>query len=266
MYRRKHLDINCQTQWRPAPRVSISVPIFTEHYAPPRRAAHYNAVMRAHIRVDRQHRHTRPEIRVTRPAAIVRPIAKVTPAHAYRGTVPALTPVSFPAGIEPDPYVDYGRALTPEGGILIAYKTYDDDVRHILWRLFAWTIATGFEGWFLLCHSPVHAGGINLLCLLAMAVINWLIVSKPVEIYRKIEIRPDCMILDGTDIFWRRHMENDWPAFKADEKGNQILCGTYGTRFVEYLTVPRFDEFDRVPEVFAAHLRNAMMQLWTKFI
>jgi hypothetical protein len=43
-----------------------------------------------------------------------------------------------------------------------------------------------------------------------------------------------------------------------------ILCGTYGTRFVEYLKVPRFEEEDRAPEVFAAHFQDAINQLWMK--
>lgn len=36
----------------------------------------------------------------------------------------------------------------------------------------------------------------------------------------------------------------------------------YGMRLVEYLTVRRFDELDRTPEVIAAHLQDAMRQLW----
>ncbi len=58
-------------------------------------------------------------------------------------------------------------------------------------------------------------------------------------------------------------MEGGWPAFQPDKEGNQILCGIYGTRFVEYLTVRRFDELDRTPEVFAAHVQDAMRQLWS---
>ena len=55
-------------------------------------------------------------------------------------------------------------------------------------------------------------------------------------------------------------METDWPAFQGN-----VLCGIYGTRFVEYLTLHRFDdEFDRTGDVFKAHLQEAMMQLWTR--
>ncbi len=174
-----------------------------------------------------------------------------------------VAPLRSPAvEFQPDPYVDYGRALTPEGGILIAYKDLDVRLRHTIWRVFAWICFTGIEGWYLLDRSPVHGMWINIACLLAVAVINWLIVRKPVELYRHIEIRPDCMIIEGAEVFWRRSMEGGWPAFKPDKEGNQVLCGIYGTRFVEYLTVRRFDELDRTPEVIAAHLQDAMRQLW----
>ena len=49
---------------------------------------------------------------------------------------------------------------------------------------------------------------------------------------------------------------------KPDKDGNQVLCGVYGTRFVEYLTVHRFDDEDRTPEIIATHLQTAMRQLW----
>lgn len=37
----------------------------------------------------------------------------------------------------------------------------------------------------------------------------------------------------------------------------------YGTRFVEYLTVRRVDELDRMAEVIATDMQDAMRQLWT---
>jgi hypothetical protein len=70
------------------------------------------------------------------------------------------------------------------------------------------------------------------------------------------------MILEGSEVFWLRLMDTGWPEFKKDEEGNLVLSGIYGTRFVEYLTARRFDEQDRMPEVFAAHLQDAMRQLW----
>jgi hypothetical protein len=193
-----------------------------------------------------------------------RSVAKVQPLVLYRPPAPAYLPSSSEAGFRTDPYVDYGRFLTAEGGVLLIYKDLDLRLRHTLWRLFAWTGFTGIEGWFLLRHSPLHTGWINLACLLAFAIVNWLIVRKPVELYRTLEIRPDGLIIEGAAIFWRRCMEAGWPAFRPDAEGNQTLCGIYGTRFVEYLTVRRFDEFDRMPEVLAAHLQEAMLQLWSR--
>ena len=165
-------------------------------------------------------------------------------------------------GFQLDPYVDYGRFLTPEGGILFIYKDIDTRLRHIVWRVLAWTASTGGEAWYVLHHSPVESFRINLVGLLILAVVNWFIVAKPVELYRRVELRPDCMILEGTDIFWLRLMENGLPTFRLDEDGNRIMYGFYGTRIVEYLTLRRFDDYDGMPEVFAAHLQAAMEQLW----
>jgi hypothetical protein len=163
-----------------------------------------------------------------------------------------------------DPYLDYGRFLTPEGGVLFAYKDLDLRLRYTLWRMFAWSCATGFALWILLDHSPVENGWIRLALLILVGVLNYVIVSKPVEVYRRAEIRPDCMILEGKDVFWREKMEAGVPSFRPDPDGNRILCGIYGSRFVEYLTVRRFDDNDRMPEVFAAHLEEAMTQLWLR--
>jgi hypothetical protein len=94
---------------------------------------------------------------------------------------------------------------------------------------------------------------------------NWLIIRKPVEVDRSIEIRRDCMIIEGGDIFWLRWIETNWPAFQVDknDEDNHILCGIYGTRFVEYLTSHHLDECDRAPEVLATHVHDAMTKLWS---
>jgi hypothetical protein len=161
-----------------------------------------------------------------------------------------------------DPYLDYGRFLTPEGGVLFVYKDIDTKFRHTLWRAFAFAAATGLAAWALIHHSPVESGWIRLALLILAGVLNWFIVSKPVEIYRRIEIRPDCMILEDKDVFWFEKMDAGLPSFRPDQEGNRILCGIYGSRFVEYLTVRRFDDYDRMPEVFIVHLQEAMSQLW----
>ncbi|MEJ0047137.1 MAG: hypothetical protein WDN04_14245 [Rhodospirillales bacterium] len=67
-----------------------------------------------------------------------------------------------------DPYLDYGKCLTDEGGILIVYKDIDDRFRHILWRVFSWTLFTGLAAIYFAPYAPVpdhwieiaaHSGG-----------------------------------------------------------------------------------------------------------
>ena len=216
-----------------------------------------------HVVIDRPQKRAQTA-RPGRPVPVSRSVARAQPLVLFRPPAPSYLPSSSEAEFQTDPYVDYGRFLTPEGGVLLIYKDLDLRLRHTLWRLSAWTGFTWIEGWLLLYHSPLHTDWINLGLVLAVAIVNWLIVAKPVEIYRRIDIIPDGMILEGRDLFWRRFMEGGWPMLQTDAQGNPILCGIYGTRFVEYLTVRRFDEFDRTPEVLAAHLLDAMQQLWTK--
>jgi hypothetical protein len=199
---------------------------------------------------------------VARPGNAARPIARPERRLAERLYSAPPRAAVWP-GFAADAYLDYHRTLTDEGGILITYKDIDVRFRHIVWRLLAWSVSTGIAGWAVFDQMPLHSQWIAVGCLFGVAVVNAFIVAKPVELYRSIEIRPDCMILEGGDTFWLGVMEEGWPEFRDDDKGNQILCGSYGTRFVEYLTVRRFDEHDRTPEVFAAHLQEAMQQLWS---
>jgi hypothetical protein len=237
-------------------------PNFAKRSAPPWRAPIYDAAMPSYVRLARPRRRPPVARRVPRIARLSRTIVRSPPPGLDRISLAVSHAAAPPLGHKSDPYLDYGRSLTPEGGVLIAYKDLDLRLRFLLWRIFAWTATTGFEAWFLFYRSPVQSTWINLLCLLAVAGVNFLIVWKPPELYRTVEIRPDCMIVEGKDVFWLSKMENGWPTFQPDEEGNQILSGIYGTRFVAYLTVRRFDDQDRAPEVFAAHLQDAMQQLW----
>jgi hypothetical protein len=207
-----------------------------------------------------------PPIVITQPRPIIQ-----KPRNLTRAPLPVLDRKIDPdifTRIGPDPpaseaYADYRRVLTPEGGIRITYKDLELRLRQTIWCILAWSGFTGFEAWLLSEHTYyIGADRIKLAALLTLALINWLIVRKPVEVHRRLEIRPDCMIIDDADVFWLALMEG-WPSFQPDEKEeNQILCGTYGTRLVEFLTLRSFDELDRTPEVFAAHLEDAMNQLW----
>jgi hypothetical protein len=198
---------------------------------------------------------------------VVRPVPRAVTMHRdnIRLRAPALDVpfAALPCSIapEPGPHLDYARRLTSEGGVRIVYKDLDLRLRQIVARVLAYAAFTGLETWFLLDYSPLESDWINAACLLAMVGLNFLILWQLPEIYRSVEIRPDCMVLEGAEVFWFHLMESV-PAFQPDEKDNLILSGIYGTRHVEYLTARRFDKHDRMPDVFATHLKEAMQQLW----
>lgn len=227
-------------------------------------AKFYGGAMRQHILLARPKRRSEIAHRVAHPIATPRTIIRsdiVLPTK--RRTIERnYSPPSL--GFQSNPYLDYGRYLTCEGGILMIFKDVDVRLRHTLWRLLAWTVFTGFEAIWLSLYASIQSMWIELAFLFALAVVNWLIVKKPVEIYRRIEIRPECMIVEDSDVFWIRYMEGGFPSFHADKDGNQKLSGIYGTRYVEYLTIRRFDENDRMSDVFKAHLQDAMRQLWSR--
>lgn len=213
----------------------------------------------------------RRPVTLARPHVPVRPIAerlerprilqqqRVIVAPRWEGGLP---PVALTAPDVMGPHLGYSRQLTPDGGVLFTYKDIDTRLRHTLRRIVLWSVMTGTAGWFLLAPSPREAGWGAIFGVVALAVVNWLIVRRPVEVYRTLEVRHDCMILDGKDLFWARMTEGGGPGFYPDGCGNLVLCGIYGTRLVEFLTARRFDDHDRMPEVFAAHLQEAMRQLW----
>jgi hypothetical protein len=220
--------------------------------------------MRAKLTLDHPRR-TRPTFRlvagprvrvpqVGRPPAVFRTVPRNITPQGLIGAAQDGSPL--------DTNFDYGRVLTPEGGILITYKDIDPRLRHTLWRALAWIAFTAFEAWLLFERLRLESTWMAAACLAVAATVNFFVVRKPPELYRTIEIRPDCLILEGSEVFWLRNMPCGWPTFEPDEDGNQILCGVYGTRLVEYLTARRFDEYDRSPEVLAAHLQEAMEQLW----
>ena len=210
-------------------------------------------------RVKRTWPTVRATARASRPNLVVRRSVVPVRAELARRTTPAAV-----TGFAPNPYVDYSRTLTAEGGIAIVYKDIDASFGHTLRRIILWSCATGGEAWFLFNQSPVASLWINLACLIAVAIVNWLIVAAPVQVYGTLELRPDCLIIGESEIFWLRNMENGWPTFYPDGHGNKRLSGVYGTRWVDYLTLRRFDPLDRTPEVIVAHFQHAIQQLWER--
>jgi hypothetical protein len=160
------------------------------------------------------------------------------------------------------PFADYGRHLTPEGGILIAYKDIDRSTGYALLRGFAWTVSTGVSAWIIhsLRFSFLSGSG----WLLMLACVIGLIVRIKFEVEHTVEIRPDGMIVDGTDFFALSDIGTNWPMLQMtdDDPDRMVIAGVCGTRFIEYMTANRIDASDRMPEVLAADLEDAMEQLW----
>jgi hypothetical protein len=160
-------------------------------------------------------------------------------------------------------FYKYRRSLSPEGGILINYRDADRRWRITFLRIVLWMAMTYAALWLIHNYSPL-GWLLNLGGLVLAGYVNFWIVRRPIGAARSIEIRSDCMIIDGTDVFWMSLIEDNWPEFhpRDEDPDDQGLYGIYGTRFVEYATVFRFDENDRTPETLAAHLNDAMNKLW----
>jgi len=157
----------------------------------------------------------------------------------------------------------YTRALTERGGFLIAYR---DQFRNPLLdglRVVAWVVGTGSTAWLLLVLSPLPF----LWCLVSLVLagtILWLVAFWKIPIWHSIEIYPDGMIVDGR-FFSADLIGENWPQLQmaGDDPDRLVLCGIYGTRFVQYATANRLGRTaDRTPEILAQDLELAMEQLW----
>jgi hypothetical protein len=174
----------------------------------------------------------------------------------------------------PDAYPDFARRYTADGGVEFTCKDHDRSPAVWLIKIIFWLAAMGGTGWYAWAASPYPMKlataaplTFNIIGLFVMAILYAAILAKPVELYRSVEVRPDRLILDGTEEFYRDTFECGWPIFQPDGEGEAAgakLVGIYGTRFVEFLTVVRFDEGDRMPEVFSVNLTAAFEQLWVQ--
>jgi hypothetical protein len=197
-------------------------------------------------------------LRAAQPLARTAPIMHVLPMGL------AAFPVmdDAPQEVRVNPYLEFSGLLTLAGGIRLTYRDLDTRLLLKLCHFLSWAASTSAVAWWLFTRSdlaPVTQG----VALAVAAVVFGYLFFRTKEIARTIEIRADCMILDGADVFWLDRMELGWPDFEPDAEGNLVLQGVYGTRFVEYFTVRRFDEFDRSPEVLEARVLGAMQQLWS---
>lgn len=71
------------------------------------------------------------------------------------------------------------------------------------------------------------------------------------------------MILDETDVFWRKFMDLGPPSVRLKEPDHYVMIGICVSRFVEYLGIWRFD---CGPELFQAHVQEATAMLWMRQI
>jgi hypothetical protein len=169
-----------------------------------------------------------------------------------------------PEDIEARPtgFHKYDRRFTAEGGIELRYNDVERTLPVILGKLALWVgsaVVTYYAG---CAYSPIDGFWWNLSAYLVLLVIYGFIFFRDKQVERLIEIRPDCMIIEGMDTFWKANMQLGWPGFQPNEAGHFVLGGVYGSRWIEYLTIRRFDQNDRAPELFAHQLAAAMKYQW----
>jgi len=166
---------------------------------------------------------------------------------AIRDTAIPPTPAVSWNGYRLDPYQDYSRILTRKVACSLPTRTSTLASATRSGAFFAWSASTGTAAWLLFTirrFKPIGSMPRRSFLLRTQLVHR----RQAVELYRSIEIRRDCLILEGIDVFWFEMMEGGWPEFQPDEEENLVLSGIYGTRFVAYLTARRFDEFDGMPK------------------
>ena len=163
----------------------------------------------------------------------------------------------------PDPYENYSRRFTDDGGVEIRFLTYDGSFWGNVGLFILWLIgmyASLFPAVFIAEH--VNANAATVLMVIFGLWLGYRL-SRWNYVWREIIIMPDCMILDGTDVFWSRNMEFGMPhLYWEGEVGT--FKGYYGTRQIEYFTVQRLDEIDMGPELAMTHMQQAINQLWQR--
>lgn len=197
------------------------------------------------------------------PDIIVRKLRLKKPGRFLVARPPELLrPVPDDAEVRPTGFDKYARRFTAEGGIALSYKDVERTLPVILAKLSLWVgscILTYLAGF---AWSPIPGFWWNALVYVVLAVLYALFFCRDKQVRRTIEVRPDCMIIEGMETFWKENMPLGWPGFMPNEAGHFVLAGVYGTRWIEYLTIRRFDDNDRAPEVFASQLAAAMKYQW----
>jgi hypothetical protein len=161
----------------------------------------------------------------------------------------------------PDAFAGYTRVLSERGGYLIHYCDQDRCLFITLLRVFAWLVATSVIGWRML-NLPLPW---SLLTLMALMMGCYWLVTFPIPVWHSVEIHPEGMIIDGELFFSLAGIGENWPSLQpqdGEDSDRLVLCGLYGTQFIEFSTCFRMRKTDRTPEVLAQDLAVAMEQLW----
>jgi hypothetical protein len=155
----------------------------------------------------------------------------------------------------------YQRTLTADGGFQIIYSELVAGPLIDLLRITGWLATSAVSAWLLL-KLPFSLGTTAPACIASAGLLAALIWRKRFRMHM-IEIRPDGMIVDGR-FFDIEGFEENWPQLqmKYENENRLVLCGRYGTRFIEFATAYRYDTNDRTPERLADDLELAMEQLW----
>jgi hypothetical protein len=168
-----------------------------------------------------------------------------------------------------DPWLNYARIFTAEGGIMVIYRELRLGWLITTLRVVTFIVCSGIEVWLLrkLASSP----RVFLIWLVALLAINLLIVTRKIKRTRSVEIRHDRMIIDERKTFGFHHIGPNWPQLvpKANDPQQMVLAGPYGVRYVEYMTVNRIDDNDRMVykrrrDALAALVERAAMRRRTK--
>lgn len=172
--------------------------------------------------------------------------------------VPEPTPESEPP---PNPFEDYQREITGSGVRI----TYRSRVAHILLdvlRFMTWVLGTLSAAYMLLFASGFSWPTCFLL-FVGIAVLGWWGLFLPLPVTHSIEVRQDGLVVDGR-LFFLEGFGDNWPSLlmQNDDPNRMVLAGLYGSRYVVFAGVHRFDANSRVPELLAQDLDLAMDQLW----
>lgn len=165
----------------------------------------------------------------------------------------------------PNAFQGYSRELSERGGLLITYREKASGLFLDVMRVLTLPTAVGLLAWLLFWQSPLPLS-VNSGFFVFGSIAIAFVVLHPIPISHSIEIHPDGMTVDGRHFSIEQIGDENWPELqmKDGDPLHYVLVGIYGTRFLEYSSLARWDEADRTVERLAQDLQLAMEQLWRR--